>query len=162
MSNRIKATYYEYAEPHLLSGARYKTKLTPKDLPPWYIEGVYYGYKRGYMRASNVSGLSYKPNLFTNHLFKDDFLLIQYSDVSEDKAKDILNCKYPCHEYVWGWNIVTFLMTARRFSGYDTAEIKQQIIAKADWLRAAYPDDAFHILGDRNMAEILDELEDTM
>lgn len=147
MSKRIMATYYETADPYLLSGGRYKTKIKPEDMPPWYLHGLFYGYKDGFLQTKGVDELFYRPNLFTNHMFKDDFLFISYKYVKPG-IKSVDNfCPIPYSEYIWGWNIPPFLVMAERYSGYDISKILDQIQAKQDWFRLTYPDDYARELG---------------
>ena len=157
MSKRINATYYEVADPYLLSGGRYKTKIKPEDMPPWYLSGSYYGYRDGYIRTKGISRLFYRPNLFTNHMFKDDFLFVQYKDVKPCREPVDNFCPIPYNEYVWGWNIPRFLIWAEKYSGYDTSEIKQQIRAKQDWFRLTYPDDYAREVFNRDIVTWMDE-----
>lgn len=157
MSKRMNATYYEVADPYLLSGGRYKTKIKPEDMPPWYLSGSYYGYRDGYIRTKGISQLFYRPNLFTNHMFKDDFLFVQYKDVKPCSEPVDNFCPIPYSEYVWGWNIPRFLIWAEKYSGYDTSGIKQQIRAKQDWFRLTYPDDYAREVFNRDIVTWMDE-----
>lgn len=158
MSKRINATYYEVADPYLLSGGRYKTKIKPEDMPPWYLSGSYYGYKDGFLRAKGIEELCYRPNLFTNHMFKDDYLFIRYKGVKPFPVSDDDSFfPIPYNEYIWGWNIPRFLIWAEKYSGYDTSEIKQQIRAKQDWFRLTYPDDYAREVFDRDIVTWMDE-----
>lgn len=157
MSKRIMATYYEVADPYLLSGGRYKTKIKPEDMPPYYLNGLFYGYKDGYLRAKGIEELCYRPNLFTNHMFKDDFLFISYKDVKPYPASADGFFPIPYSEYVYGWNIPRFLIWAEKYSGYDTSEIKQQIRAKQDWFRLTYPDDYAREVFNRDIVAWMDE-----
>ena len=161
MAERISATYYEVAGPYLLSDALYKTKIKSEDVPPWYMEGVYYGYKRGYLRAKGVSQLTYQPNLYHNHMFKDDFLYIQYADKPNLQAPSDLY-PVPCREYVWGWNIPHFLVMAEKYSGYDISGIEQQIKEKQEWFRSKYQEDYKCEVGDRDILAWMQELRDKL
>lgn len=167
--SRLHANYYscgKYSlatpapadESVLYSQGRYKTKLTVHDMPPWYLRGSYYGYKDGFLCAKGIEELCYSPNLFTNHMFKDDFLFIRYKGVKPFPASDDDNfCPIPYNEYIWGWNIPRFLIWAEKYSGYDTSEIKQQIRAKQDWFRLTYPDDYAREVFDRDIVTWMDE-----
>ena len=155
--SRLHANYYScgkyrFATPApadesvLYSEGRYKTKLTAHDMPPWYMRGLYYGYADGFLNTKNVSKLVYNPNLCFNHIFKDDFLYISYNTPS--KRRKIFNAEEPYDEYVWGFNIPKFLYMAKRYSGYDTAPIWQQIEEKRLWFQHTYPDDYKREVGD--------------
>ena len=128
--SRLHANYYScgkyrFATPApadesvLYSEGRYKTKLTGHDMPPWYMCGRYYGYAHGFLNTKDVAKLTYSPNLYFNHMFKDDFLYIP-----------------------------KFLYMAERFSGYDTASIWQQIEEKRLWFQHTYPEDYKREVGD--------------
>lgn len=160
MSKRIMATYYEVADPYLLSGGRYKTKIKPEDMPPWYLRGLFYGYKDGFLQTKGVDELFYRPNLFTNHMFNDDFLFISYKYVKPGGQPVDNFCPIPYSEYVWGWNIPRFLIMAEKYSGYDTSKIKQQIRAKQDWFRLTYPDDYAREVFNRDIVTWMDECLD--
>ena len=167
--SRLHANYYScgkyrFATPApadesvLYSGGRYKTKIKPEDMPPWYLRGLYYGYKDGFLSAKGIEELCYRPNLVTNHMFKDDFLFIRYKGVKPFQPSDVDNfCPIPYNEYVWGWNIPRFLIWAEKYSGYDTSEIKQQIRAKQDWFRLTYPDDYAREVFNRDIVTWMDE-----
>ena len=123
----------------LFSDGRYPTKIQPQDLPPWYMESVLYSYRRCYLSAKGVKGLYYQPNLVFNHLFKDDFLYISYSaPITVAAALGQQNYDY----VVWGNAIPKFLLWAEKYSGYDIAELSDQVNAKALWLRETYPQEA--------------------
>ena len=161
MSKRIAATYYEVADHYLLSCGRYKTKLTGEDMPPWYLHSLFYGYRGGYMRCKDISQLYYKPNLFSNHMFKDDFLFIQYEGVKQAAQESYDKfCPIPYHEYVWGWNIARMLVMAEKYSGLDISGILEQIKAKEDWFRLTYPTDYAHEVGDESIIGRINRMRD--
>lgn len=123
----------------LFSDGRYPTKIHPQDLPPWYMEAVLYSYRRCYLSAKGVKGLYYQPNLVFNHLFKDDFLYISYSaPITAAAALGQQNYDY----VVWGNAIPKFLLWTEKYSGYDIADLSDQVNAKALWLRETYPQEA--------------------
>lgn len=133
---------------YLFSQGQYHTKILAYDLPSYYVKGVYYGYNVGYMSAAEIKDLLYVPNKYSNHMFKDDFLYISYSDKIV-KSSDITSPPaYISEEYVWGWNIVKMLKAAELFSNYDISSIKKQIEDKRKWFKTNYPDDYTNLVGD--------------
>ena len=127
----------------LFSQGQYKTKIFPSDLPEWFIEGNYFRH-RGYLSAAGVKHLLYDPNLFTNHMFKDDFLYISYDKpivpLSPERRPQSVFKFGGFDEYIWGWNIVSFLKAAEKHSNYDITDIKMQIEKKRQWFENTYPD----------------------
>lgn len=122
------------ADGHLLSGGKYKTKIYPSDLPPWYVYG--YIYKRfGYISAKGVKHLLYKPNYsITNHLWKYDMLYISY-----DKPITSTTSERGYIDY-HGWDNVVdgllindFVKAAEEYSDVDVKEIKKELVKKRKW-----------------------------
>lgn len=155
--SRVHANYYSCGkytfgshapadESVLYSDGRYKTKLTDSDMPPWYMCGRYYGYAQGFLNTKDVAKLIYSPNLYVNHMFKDDFLYILYNYSS--KRRQLYHAEEPYDEYVWGFNIPRFLLWAEHYSGYDTSSIWQQIEEKRLWLQHTHPDAYKREVGD--------------
>lgn len=126
----------------LFSEGIYPTKLTAEDMPEWYVYGRYYK-QWGYLSAKGVKSLVYEPNRFSNHMFKDDFLYISYSDpivLASDRQPG--GFKYTgFDEYIFGSVIVRFLRAAERYSDYDITVIKAQIEEKRLWFKESYPED---------------------
>ena len=128
----------------LFSQGRHKTKLRPSDLPEWYVRGRYYKHF-GYLSAKGVRHLYYRPNLFTNHMFKDDFLFISY-DCEIIPNEDILQIT-GSDEYIYDWEIVDFLKTAEKYSGCDISNIKAEIEQKRVWFKEHFPEDYVREVG---------------
>ena len=65
--------------PYLYSGWRtgIRTKITPADLPEYYIHIFYYK-KSGYVNCNGVVDAVYIPSRLTTDSLKDDFLIISY------------------------------------------------------------------------------------
>lgn len=54
---------------------------------PDYFVKVYFGYKDYYISTKNIKDMLYKPNYFTSHLYKDDFLYVSYDKpISRNKT----------------------------------------------------------------------------
>ena len=104
----------------LFSGA-YRTKIKSEDLPEWYMYGRYYK-RRGYMSTKGITDLVYIPSLYSNHYLKDDCLLVAYGGKiteKENASTEFSLDKYAgWDERVWGFDIVTILIGARKYSGY--------------------------------------------
>ena len=111
----------------------YPTKLTPKDLPPWYVYGRFY--KRfGYINTKGVKDIVYKP-MKINHSLRDDCIMISYDKpiiytIDKYGRKD-----YQCDERVWGVDIIDVLVYAEKYSDYDISEIIEQMWQKMEWLK---------------------------
>ena len=124
----------------LFSNRRYKTKILPSDLPEWFVEGHYYK-NHGYLSAKGVKYLMYKPNLLFNHMFKDDLLYISYDKpIIPVTGEDHWPRFEGFDEYIWGWDIVSFLKAAEKYSSYDISGIKVQIEEKRKWFESTHPD----------------------
>lgn len=126
----------------LFSCGIYPTKLTAADLPEWYVFGRYYKHW-GYLSAKGVKSLVYEPSKFSNHMFKDDFLYISYDKpITPNPDRSFGFYKYiDFDEYIYGSVIVSFLLAAEKYSGYDISAIKAQIEDKRLWFKETYPDD---------------------
>lgn len=159
-NSRIKAKLYTYTKikcdklnglyyaqnnnDYLFSELRYPTKIKAEDLPEWYIEGNYYR-NRGFLSSKGVKYLVYKPNYFSNHFHKDDFLYISYDKPIE--KKEVERFGYKSYDYVGydylisGFYIIDFIMAVKKWSNYDTDEIEKELIKKSEWFMSTYPDD---------------------
>ena len=125
---------------YLFSDGIYFSKITKDDLPPSFVEGIYW-HRKGYMNAAGVVDLVYKPNKFTNHMFKDDFLYISYKDKIVKRPDDSFERYEGYDTYVCGYNIIEMLKAIEKYSNYDINKIKEQIEDKKQWLKDNYPED---------------------
>lgn len=127
---------------YLFSGV-YPTKIKPQDLPEYYIFGRYY--KRwGYLSAQGITDLVYVPGHFTNHVLKDDYLLIAYGGkitVKDETACGIFDKYEGYDEYVCGGEIISTLRAAKEYSDYDIAPFIEAMKEKLKWCIETYPDD---------------------
>lgn len=119
---------HELPDGRLYSGSRAPrpTKITARDLPEYYIEMTDYK-QRGYIKASDVKSLVYKPSPFHNNCFRDDSLYISYTKdltgLDEDEAYK------QCDEWIWGSDIVRFIRGVKVWSPeVDVSQIEQQIV----------------------------------
>ena len=122
----------------LFSHGRYKTKIIPEDLPEWYVKGSYYR-QVGYLSAKNIKYLLYKPNYFTNHMFKDDFLYVSYDKPITPIPGDFALFE-GYDEYIWGGTIPRFVESAKGYSNYPVAEIEVEMEKKRLWFKETYPE----------------------
>ena len=131
---RPTAPFYTVADDGrtLLSHGRYRTKFTVEDIPEWYCKLC----RRGayeYVRAKGVKHLLYKPNLFHNHMFKDDFLYISYDRPIRPREN--------------AFGFTTFYIADNLLC----TGIKEEIEQKRVWFQKTYPDDYAREVGDRDI-----------
>lgn len=135
--------YVQNDDGTLFSGA-YRTKIKPEDLPEWYMYGRYYK-RRGYMSTKGITDLVYIPSLYSNHFLKDDCLLIAYGGKINEKEKastEFSLDKYAgWDERVWGFDIVTILIGARKYSGYDIEPFIEKLKWKKEYMQTQFPDE---------------------
>ena len=126
----------------LFSGGIYPTKITPNELPEWYVHGRYYKHW-GYLSAKGVRSLVYEPSKFSNHMFKDDFLYISYdAPIEPNPDRSATFFKYVgFDEYIYGSVIISFLLAVEKYSGLDITRIKAQVEDKRLWFKETYPSD---------------------
>ena len=127
---------------YLYSLASYPTKMLPENLPPEFLGCTIFG-RDGYIDTSRVTDISYKPNNFVNHLFRDDALYIKYGGklhVDYDSDWDM--------EYVSnydlildGWDIIAAVAYLEKFSTIDCTDVLCAIKTKVDSYKTNYPDE---------------------
>ena len=118
---------------HLLAHGIYRTKIYPQDLPDWYVGGYMYK-KHGFMSAKGVKHMLYKPNYFTNHLFKDDLLFISYDKEITPVKDESGHTWYDGYEHVLSGPVICeFLKAAAEYSDYDIGAIQSEIEKKKEW-----------------------------
>ena len=131
----LKTRSIEYdSSGFLFAQGKYRTKILPEDLPEYFVHG--YLYKRyGYISAIGVSHLVYVPNyVFTNHLYKDDMLLISYKDTIESYETEGGFSWYKGYdELVSGHLIEKFVDAAEKYSQYNVDDIRKEIQRKEAW-----------------------------
>ena len=126
---------------YLFVRSRHKTKIKKEDLPEWYIHGYMGGGRHGFVSAKGVKHLVYKPNYFSNHLHKDDFLYISYNDEIVPYTDEYDFSWFKGYdELVHGALIPAFVDAAEKYSGYDVSEIMKEIEKKREWFYERNPD----------------------
>lgn len=124
---------------YLFSKGKYLTKIKAEDLPESYVEGTYYRTK-GYLNAAGVKQMVYVPNMWINHMFKDDYLYVSYDKEIIEKVGTFGGKDYDGYDIVIrGFNIISFLKAAEKYSNYDISEIKEQIELKRRIFKEKHP-----------------------
>ena len=124
---------------YLFSKGKYLTKIKVEDLPESYVEGTYYRTK-GYLNAAGVKQMVYVPNMWINHMFKDDYLYVSYDKEIIEKVGTFGGKDYDGYDIVIrGFNIISFLKAAEKYSNYDISEIKEQIELKRKTFKEKHP-----------------------
>lgn len=107
---------YSMDDKPLYSNGRHKTRLKSSDLPEWYILGMYYEHL-GYMSCKGVKCLELTVKKFTNHLFRDCFLCVTYSNKLPNSDEFEV-------QMIRGNSITEFLIGCQKY-GYDISDIQQ-------------------------------------
>lgn len=131
--------YEEDPDGYLFSNFLYPTKIKPEDLPDWYVFGRYY--KRwGFLSAKGVKGIFYKPNLWMNHLLKNDLLFISY-EYEKINETDVLNYDYNTFDYLISGNVILeFLNALRIYSPNVSIENTKELLKlKVKTLKEKHP-----------------------
>ena len=138
-----KHQYHYIKDPngYLYVDSQYNTKITADDLPDWFVYGRFY--KRfGYLSAKGVIDLYYIPNMWHNHMFKDDELVISYEEKIDKTKKGALDLWGTKGLYfVSGWEIWKMLKAIYLYSDIDIKPIIEQIKIKQQWYKENYPSD---------------------
>ena len=120
---------FKLPEGYLYSGWKSgrKTKIKPEDLPDSYVYLCNYK-KEGYLETAGVVDVEYKPCIFHNHSYKDDFLFISYTkelpDLESGKSSDdVFNA---CDEYIFGNDILVAIRGIER-NNQDNKELQTKI-----------------------------------
>lgn len=142
---REKGLHYEELENNcLFSNLRYPTKITPSDLPEWFVKGRFYK-NHGFMSAKGVVDLVYKPNLWINHMFRDDSLYISYNKPIKEIDDESFSEKrkiYIDYDYVIdGTYAIDFVAAVKKYSDFDTTEVEKAIIDKVNIFVENFPEE---------------------
>ena len=155
MKKRIKALFYTQGHfgnriretldrnnPCLYSGGIYPTKITKEDLPEDYIpiHSRSIWYMHGYLKTSGIVDMDY-TYCKENHLFKDDYIYISYKEKLRTE-KD--SWGYPrivnYDVCISGNDIISIVLAAEKYSGFDTLSVRKKIEEKRVWLRDNEPE----------------------
>lgn len=145
-------------DPYLYSKGRYATKITAEDLTDDYVKirSRVIGYMDGYLKTSGIVDIQYRPTRI-NHMFKDDFLFISYSDKLDmlEDDWDMADC-VRSDFFMCGSDIPYIVLAAKKNSCFDTSDIEDRIEQKRIWFRDKYPCEyAVEVGDDRNIFDIL-------
>lgn len=149
MKKRVRSNYYTIekrvrtADGHewvslpggrLFAGGIYPSNVTEADLPDTFVELLIRG-EKSYLNAAGVKDLRYKPNYFSdNHLFKDDFLYISYSEpLKEVKDKTGYTHIDEYDRLLWGYSIVSFVEAVKEKTDFPVDNILEEIHKKQIW-----------------------------
>ena len=120
---KLDGTKYELPDNRLYSGwgSRHPTKITPADLPEWYVLMTNYK-KHGYLSTRGIKNIYYSPNIFDNHWLKDAFLYISYDDGIKINETSHIICGENFNESIFGNDILNALFGIEKYSpNIDTA-----------------------------------------
>lgn len=127
--DRYTYMHFEIPGGYLYSGWKSgrKTKIKPEDLPDSYVYLCNYK-KEGYLETAGVVDVEYKPCIFHNHSYKDDFLFISYTKElpyleSGKSSDDVFNA---CDEYIFGNDILVAIRGIER-NNQDNKELQTKI-----------------------------------
>ena len=119
----------------------YPTLIRKEDLPTYYIAGMV-NHERAWIDARNIYDMVYRPNMYSNHAFKDDFLMISYTKGQKIIKEEASILEYTGYDVIlWGSMIPAFVKAAKKYSSFDVSEIIEQIHDKLAWFKETYPDD---------------------
>ena len=135
-NDNIKYVYDKY----LLSKGKYKTKIRPEDLPEYYVK-INIRSDNGFVNAKGVVAMIYKPNLWINHLLRDDRLYISYNNKIEENTTSSFDEYTGYDEIIYGYDIIKFLKAANIYSDYNLDEIKNQLEEKRKIFKEKHPKD---------------------
>jgi hypothetical protein len=142
----------------LFSNMKYPTKITPEDLPEWFIKGRYYK-NHGFLSAKGVKDLVYDPNYLFNHFHRDDWLYISYDKPIEEFEEDgWLGKRKVFRDYdesICGNQIIEFLAAVQKYSpDVEIGDIVQELIRKSEWFLKEFPYDAEAMVGQEHIKYI--------
>lgn len=125
----------------LYSRGKYKTKITPKDLPDHYIEGMIFK-ANGYISVTGIKDIVYKPNYSVNHLHKDDHLYVSFDKPIRMTVDGRGYKEYWDYDAVlWGGMIVTYIRAIRKYQSYDIEPIAEEVKKKENFFFERYPEE---------------------
>lgn len=125
----------------LYSKGRYKTMITPEDLPEHYLEGVIFR-TYGYISVMGIKDIVYKPNYTVNHLHRDDLLFISFDKPIRTTVDGRGYTDYWDYDAVlWGGEIVRYIRAIRKYHSYDIEPIAEEVKKKEKFFFENYPEE---------------------
>lgn len=150
------ALLYEVGNDTVLSispktGRSYSTNFIPTDIHEnnKYLYGRWQG-RFGYIRLTGVKHLIYKPNMFVNHVFKDDSLYVSYRNEPMVRQENQWGSWYSNYDFcLSSLDMVEFLYHC------DYNEEKKKILMdemehKVDYYNEKFKDDLTFSYVDKN------------
>ncbi len=139
----LKGFFEETTLPNnwLYAKGRYRTKITPDDLPEHYIYMTVFKV-RGYITVEGVKDIKYSPNYRFNHLHKYDYLYISYDQPITSTTDE--RGHVDLHGYnavLYGQSIVKFIREVRKRGSYDIEPIAKEVIKKEKHFADKYPEE---------------------
>ena len=159
MSKRFNAPFYTqtkiglkglFTDTHLPNGylyskGRYKTTITPEELPSYYIPLMVYKVY-GFLSTEGIKDIVYKPNYHINHMHKDDFLYISYNSPITSVIDQWGFELYQDYDVLlWGWSIVIFIKAIQKAKSYDIESIAEEVKRKELFFIEKYPEECEHL-----------------
>lgn len=136
--------YEELENNYLYSNLKYPTKITPNDLPPWFVKGRFYK-NHGFLSSKGVVDMVYKPNMWINHMFRDDSLYISYNKPIvefEENSFGQMRKRYKDYDYIIdGTYAIEFVAAVKKYSDFDTSLIEKAILDKVNYYVSKFPDE---------------------
>ena len=146
--------------PFLYSKGIYPTKITANDLPEDYIEihSRSIWYMTGFLKTSDIKDMEY-IYCKENHLFKDDYIYISYSEDLKFEKDKYGHKEYTNYDIcISGDDIINIVLAAEKYSGFNAEKVRAKIEEKRVWLRDNEPDEYESAVGeDRDIFELMIE-----
>ncbi len=125
----------------LYAKGRYRTKVTPEDLPDHFIHMTVFKVE-GYISVEGIKDIKYSPTYCFNHIHKYDYLYISYdkpiTSTTDERGHDNLD---GYNAVLYGQNIVKFIREVRKRGNYDIEPIAQEVIKKEKYFAVKYPEE---------------------
>ena len=132
--HRINPSHKDDEPSALYSKGRYRTKLSPRDFPEWYLFGYMYG-GYGFISAKDVKYLLYVPEYtHSQSVYGNDILLISYDQPIEPFIKENGSKWYSGYDcYLNGQEIALFIDAAEKHSKISVESVRNELRKKAIW-----------------------------
>lgn len=135
----LHKTIEESANGTLFAKGVYKTKILEADLPAWFCPAMLYHHD-GWINVKKITDARYKPNMWINHLFKDDFLYMKFGG----SIKNVGNPDFDYDLLVWGNDIidvVAYIDAYRVLPESQVNQLKQSIKGKVAYYNQHFPNE---------------------
>lgn len=117
------------------------TNIQPEDLPAHFVNTGWNTVR--YIDALGVVDLKYEPNMWINHLLKDDYLYVSYGqkitiEEREDSFKHVSKDYKNYDVAISGYGIIDFLKAVEA-TGFNIDELKDQLEKKRLHFKEKHP-----------------------